>query len=80
MTFDVRASDDDRTGIDVARLGLGGDFFPTASFGFGPFIETDIGVRVDPDTTGYAAFLAGLRLTFDPLRMGTEISPAIARR
>lgn len=67
-------------GVDVARLSLGGDFFPLPSFGFGPFIEADIGVQVDPETTGYAAFLAGMRLTFDPLRIGTEISPAVARR
>lgn len=67
-------------GLDVARISLGGDFFPVPSFGFGPFIETDIGVRVSPDTAGYVAFAAGLRFTFDPLRMGTQIAPTIAAR
>lgn len=68
-------------GIDVARLSIGGDYYPVAAFGFGPFIETDIGLNVDPDPLGYVAFLAGLRFTLDPLRAGTQIEPtSIARR
>lgn len=62
-------------GIDVARLSIGGDYYPVAAFGFGPFIETDIGLNVDPDPLGYVAFLAGLRFTLDPLRSGTQIEP-----
>lgn len=67
-------------GLDVARLSLGGDYFPTPSFGFGPVIETDIGLQVSPDTAGYVGFFAGLRATFDFMRAGTDLSSNVARR
>ncbi|MBW2524920.1 MAG: hypothetical protein JRI23_12120 [Deltaproteobacteria bacterium] len=79
-SFETGTAEATAHGFDVARLSLGGDFFPLPSLGFGPFIETDIGVTVDPDTAGYVGFLAGLRIAYDPMRTGTEITSTVAGR
>jgi hypothetical protein len=71
---------DASSGIDVLRLSLGGEFFPLALLGFGPFIETDVGVQVHPETVAYGVFLAGLRISLDPMAAGSEVEPAVARR
>ena len=71
---------DHSSGIDVLRISLGGEFYPLALLGFGPFIETDVGVQVDPGTTAYGVFLAGLRVSLDPMSYATEVQPAVARR
>jgi hypothetical protein len=71
---------DGSSGIDIVRIALGGDFYPLSLLGFGPFIETDVGVQVDPATKAYGVFLAGLRISLDPMATGTEIEPAVARR
>lgn len=68
-------------GIDVARIALGGDFYPTPFFGFGPFLEADFGTNfrwprplvalpADVSNTArtYAMFQVGIRIAFDPLR------------
>jgi hypothetical protein len=68
-------------GLDVARLALGGDWYPTSWFGFGPFLEVDIGtnlhrpaplVPLPPNVTEgprtYGFFQIGLRIAFDPMR------------
>ena len=60
-------------GVDVARVGLGGDFYPIPSIGFGPYIELDIGTYVDrpgpSDGSVYAFFGLGAQLVFDPVRV-----------
>jgi len=68
-------------GIDVARLAIGGDFYPAPFFGFGPWLGVDLGTnfrRANPLETlppdvhdgprTYALFQAGLRIAFDPMR------------
>jgi len=66
-------------GVDVAKLAIGADWYPAAVFGFGPYIATDIGVRTSGDVAGYAIFQAGLRLSLDPMRASTRLSPVTAR-
>ncbi len=66
----------DTSGFDFMKLALGGTFSPTPVFGFGPFLETDVGVRSFDDATFYAAFQLGMRVTFDPLRGGATAAPA----
>ncbi len=70
-------------GIDLARLALGGDFYPTPFVGLGPFLEADIGTNVKfpfPDYGGsvYAMFTFGVRLTLDPLAASTRAKPRVA--
>lgn len=61
--------------FEFMRLSLGGDYFPTASLGFGPYMEVDVGVRQLDDPVYYAIFQTGLRLSFDPAAIGTSFSP-----
>ncbi len=62
-------------GIDVARITMGGSFFPVPFFGFGLYFEIDAGTnftRPDP-TRGlspYVLFQLGARISFDPMRTG----------
>ncbi len=58
-------------GLDLARLSMGGDFYPLPALGIGLFLEADIGRTVShpfpellPST--YAFFQIGARLSFDP--------------
>lgn len=62
--------------FDFTKISLGGTYFPVPVFGFGPYLETDVGVRDFNDPTFYAAFQIGMRVTFDPLRSGVSASPA----
>lgn len=75
-------------GIDVARIAIGGDFYPTRFFGFGPFLEADFGtnfrwpkplVALPPDVSNsartYAMFQVGFRIAFDPMRRGAAATP-----
>jgi hypothetical protein len=66
--------------VDVAKLAIGGDWYPDPLFGLGPYIGTDIGVRTSGEVSGYGIFHAGLRLTFDPLGSGTSFTPGVAAR
>ncbi|HEY6728214.1 MAG TPA: hypothetical protein VI197_29595, partial [Polyangiaceae bacterium] len=57
-------------GIDWARLQVGGDWYPAANFGFGPFLEVVSGGYFDrPEVAGalrtYWQWSAGMRLAFD---------------
>jgi hypothetical protein len=57
-------------GVDWARLQVGGDWYPAANFGFGPFLELVSGGYFDrPEAAGslrtYWQWSAGMRLTFD---------------
>lgn len=58
------------TGIDVARIGLGGDFYAWPSLGIGPFAELAVGTFFDatPKLASHsvnAHFTLGLRVVFD---------------
>lgn len=79
-------------GIDVARLAIGGDFYPTPFFGFGPYLEADIGTNflwhtlgeLPPDVKNgprtYAFFSVGVRIAFDPLRKAAPGATTTGRR
>jgi hypothetical protein len=71
-------ADDSISAFDFMRLALGADYYPTGVFGFGPYIETDVGVRDFDNTVFYAIFHAGLRLTLDPFQSGTSFTPGVA--
>lgn len=73
------SSPDLRPGVDAFeffRLAVGATHYPVSSFGIGGFVGLDVGLRDLSDPTGYAAFAAGLSLVFDPLSIGTSVSPA----
>ncbi len=80
--IELALSSEDRTfhGIDIARVALGGDYYPTPAIGVGPFLSADIGMRDDENTVFYGVFQAGLRLSFDPMRAGTKLQPTVASR
>lgn len=75
-------------GIDWARIAFGGDFYPTPFFGFGPWIEMDLGssfswpkplVTLSPDVNysrTYAMFQVGIRVAFDPMRKASKAAVA----
>jgi len=52
-------------GIDFARVAMGFDHAPLPWLGLGPFVASNVGVRLF-DGEVYADFVAGLRVTFDP--------------
>lgn len=79
-------------GLDIARITLGGDWYPTPFFGFGPFLELDLGtnfrrppplVALPPDVSDtprtYALFQIGFRVAFDPLRKAVTPAKQVAR-
>lgn len=58
------------TGLDWAHLQVGGDWYATSAFGFGPFLDLALGTYLgSSDTLGTKAvnahFSGGLRLVFD---------------
>jgi hypothetical protein len=59
------------TGVDWCRLALGGDWYPSANFGFGPFVAMSLGTFFGASpgaikTEGLNAhFLLGGRIIFD---------------
>lgn len=93
-TFDAMESNDllekSRVfrGLDIARIALGGDFYPTPHLGVGLFVEGDFGtflrmpvrtIPVPTDTANggsvYAHFQIGLRIVLDPLRRSPAPTP-----
>ncbi|WP_437820621.1 hypothetical protein [Sorangium sp. So ce1078] len=76
------ASDHVFHGLDVARIALGGDFYPVSSFGIGVFAEFDAGTYLSrpgegSDATAYGFFQFGLRLALDPVPRGAR-TPAVS--
>jgi hypothetical protein len=70
-------------GLDAARITLGGDFYPAPWFGFGPFLEVDIGTNLQRPVSNppiglppneydgprtYGLFQVGVRIALDPMR------------
>ena len=60
-------------GFDWAMLRAGGDYYPTGAFGFGPFVELDLGTYAarSPGPIGdlgvHAFFIVGARIVLDPI-------------
>ncbi|AUX43136.1 hypothetical protein SOCE26_045790 [Sorangium cellulosum] len=76
------ASDAVFHGLDVARIALGGDFYPVPSFGVGLFAELDAGTYLSrpgerSGAAAYGFFQAGVRLALDPVPRGAP-RPAAA--
>lgn len=68
-------------GLDVARIALGGDFYPVPSFGVGAFAELDVGTYLSRPGEGtgaaaYGFFQFGVRLAFDPVPRQSPQVPA----
>ena len=72
--------DETLSGIDVARLALGADYYPAPWFGIGPYVGADIGLRDTDESSVYGVFHTGLRITFDPKNRGVQLSPQLAGR
>jgi hypothetical protein len=70
-------------GLDVARIALGGDFYPIPQLGFGPYLELDAGTFVSRPAgfgqTTYGFFQAGIRVSLDPIRRGAAPTRAARR-
>jgi len=49
-------------GPEWLKLTLGGDWYPTSNFGFGPYVTMDVGTF---ESTGHTGFGTGLRLVLD---------------
>ena len=62
--------------FDFTKIALGGTFYPTPVFGFGPYTQVDVGVRDFGDPNFYAAWHIGMKITFDPMRAGATATPA----
>lgn len=59
-------------GLDLARIGLGGEFFPLPWLGMGPTLQLSVGTTIsqpDPDQTAgiYTIFQVGFRIELDPV-------------
>lgn len=69
LTVENADSDIGYSGIDWLRLQVGGDWYPLAVLGFGPFVELDLGTyfntRRGTDPSLYVNLLAGLRVVLD---------------
>ncbi|WP_437594028.1 hypothetical protein [Sorangium sp. So ce1000] len=70
-------------GLDVARIALGGDFYPVSTLGVGVFAELDAGTYLsrpgeDEGPAAYGFFQFGVRLALDPLPRGTRTPAASA--
>jgi hypothetical protein len=69
-------------GVDFTQISVGASFSPVSGFGFGPYLEADVGTfvsRPDPDPGGgrvYAYFQIGLSAEIDPVRW-FEPAPAV---
>jgi hypothetical protein len=67
----TKRGDESYTGIDFARLQLGGDYYASKNIGFGPLVELALGTFVGADgaTLGTKAvnahLIVGARFTFD---------------
>jgi hypothetical protein len=71
-------------GLDIARIALGGDFYPVPAFGLGAFLELDAGTYLSRPEEGFGAtaygfFQVGLRLALDPLPRGARAAGVAPR-
>ncbi|MET0791490.1 MAG: hypothetical protein ABW061_08205 [Polyangiaceae bacterium] len=61
-TVDIRGESKNHVGPDFLKLTLGGDWYPTANFGIGPYVTFDIGTYGSSSHSGLGT---GLRLVLD---------------
>jgi len=57
------SGDKDYFGVDILKLSLGGDWYPTSNFGIGPYVTFDWGTY--GKSGGHTGLGTGLRLTLD---------------
>ena len=62
-TVDSRGGSKDYFGVDILKLSLGGDWYPTSNFGFGPYVAFDWGTY--GSSGGHTGLSTGLRLVLD---------------
>ena len=62
-TVDTRLGSDDYFGVDIMKLSLGGDWYPTSNFGFGPYVAFDWGTYGSKG--GHTGLATGLRIVLD---------------
>lgn len=72
-------------GLDFARIGLGGDFYPLPALGLGAYFEAALGTsirRPEPEigSSVYGFFSFGLRVALDPMRRAPSVSGTAAAR
>lgn len=65
-------------GIDFVRLAIGVEHAPVPWLGVGPYVGTDIGVRLF-DGAVYGDFVVGMRVTFDVMRRDAKLTIDSAR-
>ena len=58
----IGSSSNDYFGVELAKLSLGGDFYPTSNVGFGPYVTLDLGSH---DNAAFYGLGTGLRLIVD---------------
>ena len=62
-TVDTDLGSKDYFGVDIMKLTLGGDWYPTSNFGFGPYFTFDWGTY--GSSGGHTGVATGLRLVLD---------------
>ncbi len=62
-TVDTDVGSKDYFGVDIMKLSLGGDWYPTSNFGFGPYVTFDWGTY--GSSGGHTGLGTGLRLVVD---------------
>jgi len=62
-TVDTDVGSKDYFGVDILKLSLGGDWYPTSNFGFGPYVTFDWGTY--GSSGGHTGLGTGLRLVVD---------------
>ena len=61
--LDTLLGSSDYFGVDILKLSLGGDWYPTSNFGIGPYVTFDWGTY--GSSGGHTGVGTGLRLTLD---------------
>ena len=62
-TVDTNSGSKDYFGVDIMKLSLGGDWYPTSNIGVGPYVSFDWGTY--GNSGGHTSLATGLRLTLD---------------
>jgi len=60
---DSRLGSNNYLGVDILKISLGGDWYPTSNFGFGPYVSFDWGTYGHDG--GHTGLSTGLRLVLD---------------
>ena len=62
-SVDTDIGNKDYFGVDIMRLSLGGDWYPTSNIGFGPYVSFDWGTY--GSSGGHTGLATGLRVVLD---------------